>query len=366
MVLFAMQDIPPTGVTMDGWWFPHGGDEREYFNLAKSITELDLIQEKQTLGYPLFLAPFVYLADAKTIKDIVQPLFIVQAIILFALSIILVSLIAERIFQSRIIGVISGGIFTLFPYLFYLLLYCLGSIYPQFTAYSLLQGPIEFISINWFLMIADPLSAFLIFLCFYLFLKELDKEKPRRSLLILLGILSGFSVLVRIANILIVAIFALAWLLRKRIKEMFLAVIVPFLILLPQFIYNQKFFGSPITFGYQTYGDYSNIFGLFSFQRWLELYETIYFKSPILIYLLPFLIIFLALGARYLMKINKIMAAVLIFWLLSFFIFYISYAYVGEGGYLALRFFIPIIPPFIFLSIASFLHIFQWLKQKHS
>lgn len=364
MVLFAMQDIPPTGVKLGGWWFNHGGDEQEYFSLAKSIADLDLIQGRQTLGYPLFLAPFIYFTGADNMKDIAKPLFIIQAFILFSLSIILVSLIAEKIFQSRIIGVISGGIFTFFPYLFYFFLYCLGCIYPRFEAYSLIQGPIEFISMNWLLLITDSLSAFLVYFCFYLFLKESDKENPKVSLLILLGILSGFAALVRIANILIIGIFALVWLLRKRIKEFFLVVAVPFFILLPQFIYNQTFFGSPLTFGHRVYSGYSNIFALFSFYRWFGIFEAVYFKAPILIYILPFLVIFLSLGVWRFMKINKIIAIVLLWWFFSFFVFYAAYAsYPGEEGYVAFRLFIPIIPPFIFLILASFLHIFKRLKR---
>lgn len=42
MVLFLMNNIPPTGVKMDGWWFYHGGDEVTYFNLAKPLSQFKL------------------------------------------------------------------------------------------------------------------------------------------------------------------------------------------------------------------------------------------------------------------------------------------------------------------------------------
>ena len=60
MVFLLMNNIPPTGVKMDGWWFYHGGDEVTYFKLAKSITKGDLKKSLATLGYPLFLTPFVF------------------------------------------------------------------------------------------------------------------------------------------------------------------------------------------------------------------------------------------------------------------------------------------------------------------
>lgn len=362
MVFLLMQDIPRTGVQEGGWWFYHGGDEEHYFNLAKSISQLKPVKEKVTLGYPLFLAPFVYITQAENIKDILKPVFISQAFLLFSLSIILISLIAEKIFQSRIIGAISGGVFTFLPYLVLFLLYGLAFIYPSFGAFSLIQGPIEFSNLSWLMLYSDPLSTFSVYLCFFLFFIEINKESPRFSRVFLMGILSGLSALVKLGNILIIGIFILGWLLRKRVKEACLTGIFAFLIFLPQLFYNQEFFGSPFTFGYQSYDDYPSIFSLFSFNRLFGIFEKVYLKVPILIWILPFLIIFLLLGARSLMRKNRLVTIVLILWLLSYLLFYSSY--VPAGGYVAFRFYMPITPPFTLLSIASVIMIFQWLKRK--
>ena len=119
MVFLLMQDVPHTGVTMDGWWFKHGGDERVYFDLAKSISRLNPQKSIATLGFPLFLAPFIYFTGATQVEDILKPVFIVHAFLLFSLSIVLTALIAKKIFQNRIIGSICAGIFTFHPYIFH-------------------------------------------------------------------------------------------------------------------------------------------------------------------------------------------------------------------------------------------------------
>lgn len=85
MVLLSMQDIPHTGVKEGGWWFYHGGDEKIYFNVAKSIADLNLIAEPPyfPIGFSLFLAPFIYFAGATQITDILKPVFIIHAFLLF-------------------------------------------------------------------------------------------------------------------------------------------------------------------------------------------------------------------------------------------------------------------------------------------
>jgi len=248
MVLLSMQDIPHSGVKEGGWWFEPGGDEIQYFALAKPISQLNLVSSRVTLGYPLFLAPFIYLTNAQDIKDILKPIFIIQAFILFSLSIILVALIAKQLFQNLRIATLGAGIFTFFPYIFYIIFHHLGPYYPEMGLY---RGEMAFISLNWLQVLSDPLSAFLVFLCFFLFFRELEREKPRPSFLILLGILSGFSALVRIGNILLPAVITFVCLLKKKFKEAITISSFSFLTFLPQLIYNQKFFGHFLKFGYE-------------------------------------------------------------------------------------------------------------------
>lgn len=363
MVLLSMQDIPHTGVQEGGWWFEPGGDEVQYFNLAKSIAQLNLAKAKVTLGYPIYLAPFIYFTNAEDIKDILKPVLFIQAFILFSLSIVLVALIAKHLFQNLKIATLCAGIFTFYPYIFYLLFRRLGPYYPNMGLY---RGEMAFPSLNWLQIISDPLSGFLVYLGFFLFFTELEKDKPRFSFLILLGILSGFSILVRVGNILVPTIFTFIWLVKKKFREAATISSFSFLTFSPQFIYNQVIFGHFLRFGYETLAPvkegfyYKNLISMFSLKRWFLLFEKANFYIPLFIYLLPIFIIFLILGIQYLKEKNKINTLIILLWFFGYIIFYGSFI---EGG-VQPRFFIPAIPPFIIIFTSSFLWIYQNLKNK--
>ena len=355
MVFLLMNNIPPTGVKMDGWWFYHGGDEQTYFRLAKSITQLDLKKAPSNIGYPLFLAPFIYFTGATTLQDILKPIFIINAFILFSLSIILVAFIAKKLFKNKTIAAICAALFCLHPYIFYILFH---KVDVPLEGVELTKGVRSFIFLNWLQIMSDSLSAFLVFLCFFLFFLEFKKEKPRENYLILLGILAGFSALVRISNALIVPIFILGFLLRKKIKEAFLVGASSSFSFLPQLIYNFLFFGSPFKFGYEVYME-KNISSLFSLDRLLLIFQKAYFYIPGFIFLLLGGIIFFILGIKFLWQKDKISSLILTLWFFTYLIFYICFV----GGGVQLRFFIPIIPPLIILGTASFFYILQWAKQ---
>ena len=173
MVFLLMNDIPHSGVKMGGWWFYQGGDEKRYFNLAKSLSQLKVVKEKVTLGYPLFLAPFVWLTGAEDITGIVKPVFIIKAFLLFSLSIILIALIAKMIFGNRKIAAFSTALFCFHPYIFYILFHKFGLLHP---GVGLTKGERAFLFLNWLQMYSDGFSAFLVFLCFFLFFLEFKKQ----------------------------------------------------------------------------------------------------------------------------------------------------------------------------------------------
>ena len=358
MVFLLMNNIPYTGVKMGGWWFYHGGDEQSYFSLAKPISQFEIVKKKALLGYPLFLAPFVFFTQASNIEDILKPVFITQAFLLFSLSIILVALIGKKIFKSKKIASLCAGIFCLHPYIFYILFHRFGSYH---SGVGLTKGERSFISLNWLQMYSDNLSAFLVFLCFFLFFLEFQKQKPRESYLILLGILAGFSALVRTSNVLIVPIFLLGWLLKKRVKEAFLVGAFSFFSFLPQLIYNFLFLGSPFTFVYQSYLNRS-IISLFSLERLITIFEKASSYIPGFIFLALFSIVFFLLGIKYLWQKDKIVSLILSLWFLSYTIFYITFSF---GGFQT-RFFIPMIPPFIFIIVSSFVYIYEQFKKHFS
>lgn len=140
------------------------------------------------------------------------------------------------------------------------------------------------------------------------------------------------------------------FLFKKRIKEAFFIFLFSLFALTSQLIYNEVFFGSPFKFGYQIF--YAALAEpILSLQRWIVVFEKAKF------YFSSFVYLFLVLGAsltffgiKYLLKENKSLAGILISWFLIYFLFYISLGHPGIQP----RYFIPAIPPLIFLTVSSF------------
>ena len=143
----------------------------------------------------------------------------------------------------------------------------------------------------------------------------------------------------------------LIWL--KKYRESINFGVAAFLVYLPQWIYNFYFFSSPFTYGYRIqelsgHGSETKIIG-----GWLSVnnvyifFERIWLNLPALIFILPILIIILALGFWRILKKEKHLAIILLFWALlniGFYIFFVD-------AQSQLRYFIPSIAPLIILFI---------------
>src|SRR5438045_799064 len=69
--------------------FHHGGDENDYFALARSLLTGTLIDSKFSLGYPLMLAPWIAAFRAAIPADVIQPVALFSALVMFPLAQIL-------------------------------------------------------------------------------------------------------------------------------------------------------------------------------------------------------------------------------------------------------------------------------------
>jgi len=358
MVLLLMHNIPYTGVKEGGWWFYHGGDEIRYFHLAKSISEFKLVSEIFPLGYPLFLSPFIFFTKANELKDIIKPIFIIQAILFFSLAIVIIALSAKKLFHSRKISVFCAGIFTFHPYFFYLLFHKMGPYYP---ALGLTRGEMSFQFLNWLQITSEALSAILVYLSSLLFLIAIGKKKTSNISLFFLGASAGYSVLIRVPNVFIVGIITLGLVLKRRTIEAIKVALVSFFFFLPQLIYNQIYYGFFLRFGQQAFPtDYQNLFSFRSLNlgRWIGVLQRAYYYAPIIICFLPLFLTLIILGLKYFWEKDKIIAILLGLWFFSYFGFYSLFSL---GG-IQFRYFIPAIPPLIFIIIGSLLWVSQKLK----
>src|SRR5882724_822144 len=66
--------------------FHHGGDENDYFALARSLLTGTPIDSKYTLGYPLLLTPWIVAFGATAPSGVVQPVALFSSIVMFPLA----------------------------------------------------------------------------------------------------------------------------------------------------------------------------------------------------------------------------------------------------------------------------------------
>lgn len=349
IVFLFMNDIPFTDMQLDGFRPNFGGsywpDENNYFNLARAFAEFSPIANVANIGYPLFLAPIVYLTGAAGPIDIAKIVFIVQAFLLFGLAIVLVAYTALEIFNKKKLAFIAAAIFAFYPYLLFTILK-LADFSRWLPAFHYQM---------WIVIGADYLSAVLLYLGFYLFIKRFNTEKLTIISVILISAFISAAALVRVANILYLPLIFLILIWLKKYRESVAFGAASFLIYLPQWIYNFYFFGSPLTYGYRIkelsgHGPETELLGgWFSFDNVLIFFEKVWQNLPVFIWLLPILILVIAMGFWRLFKRNRILSLVLIFWALlniGFYIFFVD-------AQSQLRYFIPSIPPLIILFISG-------------
>lgn len=214
--------------------------EPEFFRLAKSLSEFHPVLSWATLGFPLFLVPFIWIFKAKVIEDILLPVTMFNSIVLFGISIILIASVAKILSNgNKKVALLSAGLWITLPYLVYLIvlfrphLACIDIAHKR--TFYLMETT----------MIEDALFNFLIILGVYTFIMSLNRiEKISYSVLV--GALFGFASLVNpLTSTAIGTGFILTFLFMKHIRAFIYSAITFGLFAIPQLVYNWYFNGSP-------------------------------------------------------------------------------------------------------------------------
>lgn len=358
MLVLLLNNIPPTD--MQPTWRPNFGgsywpDERVFFDLAKSLTDFKPAESIIYIGYSIFLAPFIYFTGATAPAMIAKPLVLVQGILFFSLSMILIALIGLRFFKSRKLALIAASVFLIYPYIVYGLWKLIGhrNAIPTFQ-YQM-----------WIVILSDYLSAFLVLLTFWLFIKFIESFEElslKPFWYVAMGVMAGLAGLVRPPNLAIAAFIFLYLFYFKKIKGAFIFSVSALTVYLPQLIYNTYFFKWP-----WVYGDVvlsaglpqsgKSLSGLWEVSNlWLNFRHfspNHYFLFFLLV--TTFSMLILVFGLRYLSKTNKKLIPIFAFWFLFYFLFYGMF----EGSFSQLRYFLPIIPLFICFVMATVLYLFS-------
>lgn len=336
------------------WCFKHGGDQFHYFKLANSLSKGKLIENQFTLGFPIFLAPFIkFTNNVKNYKDILNSVLLVYNLILYPIFLIMLFNIFEKISKNNKIAKLSVIIYSLFPLLLYL---SVGSVRSFFLGGIYMGREI------WLVMLSEPLS---VFLCFTLIYFMTFKEKIQKyHHYFFIGILFGYTVMVKLNYILICVIF-IPWILDKKWKGIFIAAFGAFLAFTPQLYYNYTFFKSPFKTGYQKawkndlpkyQADIAKRNGIVSYKNAIFLHNKIKSKFRSIDI---FLWLFLFLWIIAIVNCNREQIPLQLYTLIIT-IFYLCYF----GTFLSLtRYFSILFPSFIFSVVLSFSKIFSWIKK---
>lgn len=359
LVILMMNNVPFTDMQLGGFRPHFGGsywpDEVHYFELGQALSKLSIIPNVANLGYPLFLAPIIYWTGAQSPIDISRIIFVVQAFFLFSLAIVLVGKTAFEIFKRTSLAIGAAALFMIYPHLF------LGIL--RLADFSRWLPAFHYQM--WILIGADYLSAILVYLGFYLFIKKFNSGQIDLNNFVLLGVVLGAAALVRMANILYLPLILLFLFSFRKWRQSFGLALASFLVYLPQWIYNWYFFGSPFIYGYRIqelsgHGTEAKIFGNWlSFENFISFFESVKTNLPAFLVVLPFLILILILGFWRLFKSQKVIALVLGFWVLLSIGFYLFFVAASSQ----LRYFIPSIPPLILLFVAGVIKIFHEFRR---
>lgn len=361
LLALAINNIPFTDIQPN--WRPnfqgtYQPDEIVFFNLAQSLADFKPIPSIVYIGHAFFLAPFMYFTGATNIDTAIKPLIIVQSILLYIAVIIFVALIGLKFFRNRKLALISAFIYLIYPYL----LFGFFKVFNPKSAFAVFHYQL------WIFMLSDYLSAFMVLLAFWLAIKLVERLKnPEGNILrgaTLLGLVSGLTALVRPPNIAIPAFLFLFLVYHKRIKISLIFGFSAFAAYIPQLIYNTYFFGRPWLFGNPVLnaGKAAEATKAFVQKNWSfsNYWLNFSYFSPdnylwFFLFAAAFILIILFFGLRYLRKTNPDLIPLFSFWFLFYLLFYGSF-----GGALSqLRYFLPLIPVFIYFLVASFSYLYE-------
>lgn len=359
LVILLMNNIPFTDMRFGGFRANFNGsywpDEIHYFELAQSFAKFSPVPNVANIGYPLFLAPIVHSTGATNSANIAKIVFIIQAFLFFSLAIVLVGLISFEIFKNKKLAFGAAALFTVYPYVLLAILKLAN--FPRWIPAFHYQ--------MWINIAADYLSAVLLYFGFYIFIKKYNTSKLDLFSVSIVGAVIAAAALVRVANILYLPMIFLILIWLKKYRESISFGIVAFLVYLPQWVYNLYFFGSPITYGYRIqelsgHGLETKIIGgWLSPNNVVTFFERIWLNLPTLLWILPVLIIIIALGFWKIFKMGNHLAVVLGFWVLlniGFYIFFVD-------AQSQLRYFIPSIAPLIILLFAGIQRIYEYSRK---
>ncbi|MBI2635349.1 MAG: hypothetical protein HYW79_02285 [Parcubacteria group bacterium] len=365
LMILMMNNIPFTGMTAGGFrptfTESYQPDELQYFKLTEGLIASRAEKLVPNIGTSIIFAPFIYFTGASSPDELAKSVFVFEAFVLFSLALILVVLIAEKLFNSRKLAVVSAASFVVYPWVLLLIFNLLGykNAVPAFH-YQL-----------WIFILSDYLSAFWVYLGFFLIFKWFNNIFESSTInwkeLIILAVVSGAAILTRMGNFWLILIIFSTFLYYRNFKKLIFYGFFLSIAYLPQLVFNAIAFGAPWIFGYRDpkVGASTSSTPLAQWFNPENLWLNFSKFSPqhyFLLFLIAaaFFILIFCFGYKYFSKMNGKFALVTGAWFWSYLIFY----WIFDESLSQLRYFLPMVPIFIYFFVAAMIYLAGKFKGK--
>jgi hypothetical protein len=351
-------DIIPQAAHHDPLIFHHGGDQLEYFDLARSLSELRVTPSRYPLGFSLFLVPFILTTNPETARSLIPSVSLFQGLILIPLTYIIFSATIKKGFKNRYLWLITTLTLVVLPLIMWLGLALVGI--P-------LEGGDIAVRLTGFQMLSDPLALTLTYGIIFLF--GLASKKNHTSspyIWITIGLLCGALTITRLSGLLLPVVILLLLILQGNHKQAVTVALLSVCFTIPQFIYNYHFFGSPLRTGYNIFARNASQ-GFFSFinltngiralasSRWL----------PISLFSLAVILFALIIGSYSLLRLNRKLGLLIVLFTLLHIGFHAIFRYTWSVGGL-LRFMMPVYPSILLMIMSGTFFVFKSIRRKLS
>jgi hypothetical protein len=311
------------------FWLHQGGDNVGYFEQARGLLTANLQPNKYPLGFPLLLLPFMVALQPAYHQDLLEPVSAFWGLVMFPLGQLILAQIAQRVTGLRWLALLTVWVWTVLPLALYTALRLLTSA----EAAEIGSG-----HLMWAQMLSDGPAALFTLLIAWVLLRPRTSEDRWAAVL---GFLCGFLMLIRLTGVLSVGAVAAVLVMQRRWRALLLTLFVALVIFSPQMLYNLRFFGSPLTSGYQVL-DQLPPRGLFHVSYLTDALSHIGLLPTLLVGTV--VVALGTLGVVYLWRHNRAGAVLIALSITSYLALYSIYYYSWIGGFT--RFLIPVYPFF--------------------
>jgi len=328
--------FPANASLVGDWWTLYGGDEINYFKSAKEIIDGDVISRARPIGFPLFLIPFIWFSYSVNFIDAFPLVSFVNGVVLYSVALVLIYFLAKEILGSKLKAYIVAVIFNIYPYLFYFL-------FKIFVRGNNIISPFvesRFRQLMFWHFGSDPLSIVLILaslLCFILIIRNKVNSIFIASIV---GLMSSWSVIARLQNLIILPIFFLAFLLFRKIKLLKYFFIFSLLPLFLQLYFNFISQDSIFSTSYKLNGGSGSDIPIFSFSYIFRIVTYPLDYGAILLAPIIIILVLAVVGFYYLIKLNKKVGL----FLFGYVILNLLFILFLEPTFRNPRYFLPVIP----------------------